>query len=66
MKISGDKSGNYKYYERNEYLFERQWENQREMTRPVSGRRVPWEISRSKAQCQYAGDKHKPVMVEVE
>ena len=38
--INVDKSGNYKEdggYERNGYLFEWQWEDQREMARPTSG-----------------------------
>ena len=44
MKIRVDKLGNYKEdggYERNEYLSERQSEDQREMAKPTSWRRAP-------------------------
>ena len=43
-KINDDKSGNYKLdglYERNEYLSEWQWEDQRETVTSMSWRRVP-------------------------
>ena len=44
MKISGDKSGNYKYdeyYKRNKYLSKWQWEDQRETVRSAWWRRAP-------------------------
>ena len=43
-KINDVKSRNYKYdggYERNEYLSEWQWEDQRETVRSASWKRVP-------------------------
>ena len=67
--ISGDKSRNYKYvgdYERNEYLYEWQWEDQRETATPALGRRAPKEMSQTEALCKYMGDEYNPTMVEVE
>ena len=69
MVISGDKSRNYKYvgdYERNEYLYKWQWEDQRETATPTPGRRAPKEMSQMEALCKYIGDEYNPTMVEVE